>query len=151
MMIAIRRMVCAMVQMARAQGDLLRETMAVLDRAMIDRRVRRPFLRGATFIDRVCKDSVVDHRHLRGAMVAMAVKMAATPVQISLAATLGAGRLWHATISADRRAMDSETDRASPGRIAMTAQVATASDHVLSAADQDRWQIVGFRGEDPTQ
>jgi hypothetical protein len=70
-----------------AAGRRMACAMGRMDRATVDRRDRRRLL-GVTFIDRVRKDSVVGHPHLRGAMIGMA----AMAVQISLAATVPTDR-----------------------------------------------------------
>src|SRR5262245_14182596 len=128
MMIAGRRMACAAGRMDRAEEDLLREE-AVLDRATVDRRVRR-HLRGVTF-DRAGKDFAVGHRHLRGAIIGTA----AMAVRILLAAMVPTDR-EHATVSADRQvAMVSVTGRASQDQIETAAvQIAMALGQVHLAA-----------------
>jgi hypothetical protein len=134
MMIEGRRMACAAVRMDRAEDDLLREE-AVLDLAMVDRKVRR-HLRGVTFIDRVRKDSVVDHRHLRGAIIGTTA-MADRILLVAMVPTDP-----EPTISADRQvAMVCVTGRASQDRIEMAVvrvAIAMALGPVDLAAAQDR-------------
>jgi len=131
-MIAGRRMARVAGRMDRAVGDLLREE-AVLDRATADRRVRRQS-RAVTSIDRVRKDFVVDHRHLRCATIGMA----AMTDRILLAAMVPTDR-EHATVSPGRQvAMVSVTGRALQDQIEMAAvQIAMALGQVDLAAAQD--------------
>jgi hypothetical protein len=118
-MAAVRRMVCVAGRMVRAT---------------VDRKVRHP-LRGVTFIDRVCKDFVVGHRHLRGEIIVTAAMVD----RILLAAMVPTDR-EHATVSADRQVgIVSATGRDSQNQIEMAAvQVVMALDRGDLAAAQDR-------------